>query len=878
MMRMNSMEQVVNRRVSDGSPHASAAKPRRRIAAGASPQNQGQYKHNPRNGDRNQHGSNAVAASRLSTPLTFACGLPPAAMCWRRSATDAEQIATDCATKLGNGSIPRSRVGLPISAQFLATLLLILLPTTLCAESKLQQFFVQNCVKCHGPEKQQGEVRLDKPLDALLSDEELLETIATLIESGEMPPEDAAQPTAEAVAEVTKLLQERIAAWQPANPLKRLTRAEYTNTLRDLFGVDFDLTGLLPPDHVEHGFDKFGESQLMSPHQLMAYLKTARFVAERVLPDAKPETMTWDFDVRHFHGSKNFATGGGGDYRDEDEYVLTGFRPYRSNLHLSIDPESHDQFVIPAFGAYRLEVQVRAGSSNEAEIIGINLGDGRHPTSFQSIRRIPLPHGSKGFTTELTLQAGDQLGFTFDSARVPGRSLAKKPHKGPDLRFSHVKLIGPLVDEWPTAAMQAIVPRQDMSSGEIVDHIALLLTQQALSAEDRAAFVKIAEQQQTRDASPVAIARSILIGLLTSPHFLYKSESPELNDVELAHRLSYFLWNSAPDAKLLQAASSGDLSEDPSAEVERMLGDEKAGRFINDFTRQWLQTDKVDDFGPDVRVFKNVRKMTVDSMSREGRELFRHLLENDLSMEHFIDSDFVMANDRLARFYGLPAVKGDDFVPVKLPKKSERGGLVAQAGFLKLTSTDFATSPIHRGSWILKNLYNEKIEPPADVLINEPDIRGTTTIREAILKHQELESCSRCHSKIDPLGFALEYYDPVGRKRARYRHVEEVPDLEKATAFTKKIQFTEVPIEAAMKLPNGREVRDMLTLKAALMEDKERILKGILEKLISYAHGREVTLADRQHVNEVYESIAKDDFSLRAAIHTIVAHPTFGRR
>ena len=351
-----------------------------------------------------------------------------------------------------------------------------------------------------------------------------------------------------------------------------------------------------------------------------------------------------------------------------------------------------------------------------------------------------------------------------------------------------------------------------------------------------------------------------------------------MTEVEWAYRLSYFLWNSVPDAELLAAAESGDLSENPSIQVERMLRDAKLDRFIDDFSRQWLQLDKVDDFGPDVRVFKNVRRMTVDSMGREGRELFRHLLENDLNMEHFIDSDFVMANDRLARFYGLPAVEGDEFVPVKLPENSERGGLVAQAGFLKLTSTDFATSPIHRGSWILKNLYNEKIEPPADVLINEPDIRGTTTIREAILKHQELESCSRCHSKIDPLGFALEYYDPVGRKRDKYRHVEEVPDETKATAFTKKIEFTEVPIEAAMKLPNGHEVSDMLTLKAVLMEDKERIFKGIIEKLISYAHGREVSLADRGQVDAVFESIAEEEFSLRAAIHAIVTHPAFGRR
>ena len=309
-----------------------------------------------------------------------------------------------------------------------------------------------------------------------------------------------------------------------------------------------------------------------------------------------------------------------------------------------------------------------------------------------------------------------------------------------------------------------------------------------------------------------------------------------------------------------------------------MLKDSKAGRFIDDFTRQWLQRDKVNDFGPDVRVYKNVRRMTVDSMSREGRELFRHLLQNSLSMENFIDSDFIMANDRLARFYGLPPVQGDDFIPVKLPSKSERGGLVAQAGFLKLTSTDFATSPIHRGSWILKNLYNEKIDPPADILINEPDIRGTTTIREAILKHQELESCSRCHSKIDPLGFALEYYDPVGRKRNEYRHVKEIDVKDGETAFQKKIKFTKVPIEAAMKLPNGREVRDLPSLKVALMADKERILKGIIGKLISYAHGREITLADRPHIDEIYTSVAQNDFSLRATIHAIVAHPAFGKK
>jgi hypothetical protein len=746
------------------------------------------------------------------------------------------------------------------------------------AEPALEAFFTKNCVDCHGPEKQKGKVRLDLGVDAVFADADLPDTVIAVLEAGEMPPEDEPQPEAAARAQAVELLEKRILASRPANPIKRLTRAEYKNTILDLFGMDFDFTDLLPPDQVEHGFDKFGESHLMSSYQVVAYLKTARFVAERLLPEEKPETRTWEFDVRHFHGSKNFATGGGGDYRDGDDYVLTGFRPYRSNLHFSIDPESHDQFVIPAFGVYRLELKAHSEKSNEGEVIGINLGDGRHPTNFRNIRRIPMPQGSKGFTSELTLKAGDQLAFTFDSARVPGRSLEKKPHKGPDMRFSHLKLTGPLTERWPSAAMEAVLPMPKMKPGELVDHVALLLTRRSLPPEERAAFIEIARSRKKSGASTIAVARSVLIALLTAPHFIYKSESPELTGVELAHRLSYFLWNSVPDAELLEAATSGALARDSSAQVDRLLANAKVDRFIDDFTRQWLQLDKVDDFGPDVRVYKNVRRMTVDSMEREGRELFAHILKNDLSMEHFIDADFVMVNDRLARFYGLPPVTGDAFVPVKLPADSERGGLIAQAGFLKLTSTDFATSPIHRGSWILKNLYNEKIDPPADVVINEPDIRGATTIREAILKHQQLESCARCHSKIDPLGFALEYYDPVGRKRSAYRHVEELPAEQKGTVFTKKLKFTEIPIEAAMKLPDGREVRDLPTLKAALMADNERVLKGIIGKLASYALGRETTLADRPYIDSFFQASEARDDSLRAAIEAIVAHPEFSRK
>jgi hypothetical protein len=748
--------------------------------------------------------------------------------------------------------------------RWIATLLVFVWHGSLLAKSPLEQFFTQHCVKCHGPKQQMGKVRLDRSLDAIFSDTDLLETVVSVLEAGAMPPETATQPQSKARANAIEILQQGVLANRPVTVLKRLTRSEYTNTLTDLFGLEFDFTGLLPPDHVERGFDKFGEAHLMSPHQVMAYLKTARFVAERLLPDAKPVTSDWNFDARHFHGS------GRGDYLDEDGFLLTAFRPWRSNVHFSTDPDAYERFKIPAFGRYRFEVSAHSVNSKEGEIIGINLGDGRYPVNFRAIRRVPMPQGSQGFNVELTLREGDEVSLTFDSGRVQSTNAKPKQYQGAKMRFIGVNVTGPIIEQWPTAAMQAILPNSNTKPSKLVDHLASLLTHRPLRASDRAGFVDIATRQRKAGASPLDTARTVLTALLTSPHFIYKAESLQLTNVELAHRLSYFLWNSVPDAELLTAAKSGALGKDSSPQVERMLADTKAGRFIDDFTRQWLQRDKVDDFGPDVRVFKGVRRMTVDSMSREGRELFRHLLQNDLSMEHFIDSDFVMVNDRLARFYKLPAVKGDAFVPMDLPEESERGGLIAQAGFLKLTSTDFATSPIQRGTWILKNLYNEQIDPPADVIINEPDIRGTTTIREALLKHQHLESCARCHSKIDPLGFALEYYDPVGRKRSEYRHVEVISK--------QKLEFTKAPIESAMKLPDGREVHDLATLKVALMADHEQILKGIIGKLISYAHGREVTLADRPYIDAVYQASKSRDYSLRSAIEAIVAHPEFSRK
>ncbi len=737
-------------------------------------------------------------------------------------------------------------------------------PVARAEVGKLTSVFAQYCVACHGAEKQKGGIRLDVPLEELQSGRERLETILFVLEDGEMPPRGEPRPSAATVEGMLVSLEALLAVEAPEGTLKRLTSREYTHAINDRFRVGFDLTELLPPDHVERGFDKFGESHLMSPSQVQAYLHTARYVADRLLPERKPLQRSWVFDGRHFHGT------GRGDYGTDEAFYLSTNYPWRSNLHFSVDPDGYERFVIPEFGRYRFEVEAQSLRTSEDQVIGVNLGDPRYPTNFRKLRRLPFPDGATSFTVELTLNEGDEIAFTFDSAPIWRVGGSAREYEGPQLKFTQVRVEGPLIEEWPAFAERLMLPESVSRPSEVVDHLSELLFHRPLPGPDRAALVNFAQGRAASGASRRALARSVLTSLLASPHFVYKAESPQLTDLQLAHRLSYFLWSSIPDEELLEIARAGRLRAELPAQAERMLRDPKAQRFVEDFTRQWLQLDRIDDIPPDERVFGDVTPLHVVAMEGEAPALFRHLLESGGSLERFIDADFVMVNDRLADLYGIPGVEGASFRPVRLPEGSERGGLVGQAGFLKLTSHTFSTSPILRGVWILENLYGEDMEPPADLEIEEPDIRGTTTVKEALAKHQQAESCFRCHSKIDPLGFALEYYDPVGRKRAEYQNVEVMSK--------EKVRIETHPIDAEMALRDGRVVGDMASLKRVLLEDREEIVRGVTGKLISYAVGRELTVLDRPFIEEILAETEESGHALREIVKAIVAHPVFGRK
>lgn len=754
--------------------------------------------------------------------------------------------------------------------QFLSVLALCLLPGLLIADSPATQLFSQHCTACHGADQQEGKLRFDRPLSELQSNAELMQKLIGVLQRHEMPPADAPQPTDQLRASAVQHLKDQMLRLAEPGTLKRLTREEFTNTINDLLDTKFNLAELLPEDPVGNSFNKVGDSHLVSPHQVQAYLAAARFVANAVVMDQRPEERHWDFTLKNFRGS------GRGDFQTDEAHVLTTNYPWRSNLHFLTNPEQDELFVIPEFGRYRFEATVAVADSQQDQTIGVNSGDPRYPTNLQKITRYVLPGTAQSLAFELTLTRCTHISLTFDSSPVwILRESAKKfkDYAGPKLVFTRVQVTGPLIDQWPTVAEQRLLNCDLSDSRTLTKHLLGFFLHHPLPAEAVDQLVQLAEHTRSEGGSSKLAARRLITAILSSPYFLYKHEPAMLDDVALAHRLAYFLSNAGPDAQLLEAARSGQLQtpQGVTEQVERLLASPKIDRFCEDFTRQWLRTDKVDDVAPDNRLYENVSTLQINALAGETQAFFREILTNRGSMLNFIDSDFMMVNDLTAEFYGLPKVDGRAFRPCPLPADSERGGLVGQAGFLKLTSGSFRTSPILRGVWILRTLYGTNLEAPADVKIEEPDIRGAKTIQEVMAKHQRTDNCRRCHAQIDPLGLALEHYDQIGRWRDAYAHVETTG----IANDSQTLKTIAMPIATQATLLDGRSLDSMRSLKRILMEDREKVLKGILSKLVSYATGRPTGLPDEAFVNDVYDQIAPGDFVLHDAIVAITTHPAF---
>ena len=380
--------------------------------------------------------------------------------------------------------------------------------------------------------------------------------------------------------------------------------------------------------------------------------------------------------------------------------------------------------------------------------------------------------------------------------------------------------------------------------------------------------------------------------ILSSPHIQVFTEpglasvadganlrSPKLDDYAVANRLSYFLWSGPPDDVLLSAAGRGELRKPDKlrAQVERMLEHPKAHRFTENFTRQWLDLRHINATIPDPRLFGDFDGVLLWSMPRESHLVFEEILRHDRSLLEFVDADWSVLNERLATHYGIPGLVGIDFHRVSLPAGSHRGGVLTQASVLKVTADGTRTSPVLRGKWVLEKILGQPPPPPpADVPSIEPDIRGAITIRQQLAKHRSIASCASCHVHIDPPGFALETFDPIGGYRDFYRATTGDRKKILNVTFSGRPLFRGADVEKGGVTHDGKAFRDIDDYKKLLLADhKDQIARNLTEKLLVYATGADIQFADREVVEQIVARLKSRNYGFRMLVHEIVQSRVF---
>ncbi len=489
------------------------------------------------------------------------------------------------------------------------------------------------------------------------------------------------------------------------------------------------------------------------------------------------------------------------------------------------------------------------------------------------------------FTTE---SAGITINYAYSVPRTIEnfRFYENDAFPRPEALVDWIEIEGPVYDAWPpTSHTQILFPVPEGSTEsdyarKVLERFLRRAYRRPLTTAEvnsKLGLFTAARRVGTLvEAIKIAIAAS-----LVSPHFLYlvepggdeKGVQPtSLNDHQLAARLSYFLWSSMPDDQLFRLASHGQLHDADTlrSHVDRMLADPKAEAFVRDFAGQWLGLREVGLNPPTATLYPRYDRHLETSIVNEAEAYFREFLLNDIDIRQMIRSDFVVINERLARYYGIPNVRGDGFRRVSVSEGVHRGGLLTQASMLTTTSNGTRTSPVKRGTWILKTLLGtDPGLPVANVGEIAPKVPGIdkATVRRRLEIHRTLPQCARCHAKIDPLGFALENYDASGRWR-----------MQEGFGYAGRVEANDPRIDASSAMPDGTRINGVDGLQRAILEKDGMFVSCLASKMMTYAYGRELGLADQPAVTAVVAETQKGGYTLRALVKAIVTSKSFGTK
>ncbi len=770
--------------------------------------------------------------------------------------------------------------------------------STAQTEHSTHQLFTKHCEECHSGLNPKGEFAVAS-LTNNFTDKQNSErwlNVLRQLQEGSMPPKDKPSPPVEDLQFVMDWINNQVETAEIARRktegrvvMRRLNRAEYANTVRDLLGVEVDLTDLLPLDTSTNGFDNNAELLHTSSFLMRNYLDAAdRVLDEAIANEPQPWILKKRFDIREEKSVK--ATGS--VYRHTDDGVAIFATWESANIRVTMwNFRSHVR------GKYRFRISGYGFQSEGKPItFRVTAGTLKEVTEERLVDYFAVP-ADQPTVIEFTEQLEPENRIRILAEGLPAlppavEKIGADKYTGPGLVIQWVDVEGPILESWPPPSHKAIFgdlkqtriapDRYEVASQQplvdaerILHEFARKAFRRPVNEEDIEPFLARVKSKLDQNYSFEQAMRVGLKGILVSPDFLFlREQAPKLDDFALASRLSYFLWSSMPDEELFHLAATNRLHERDVLhdQVERLLSSPKAQAFNANFTGQWLSLRAIDATLPDGTLYPEYDDILKSSMLKETSLFFDEVLKNDLPVTHFVSSDFSFLNARLAKHYGIPGIEGMEMRKVTLPSESHRGGLLTMGSVLKVTANGTTTSPIIRGAWVLERILGTPPpKPPSDVEAIEPDIRGATTIREQLAKHRNVESCASCHRTIDPPGFALESFDVIGGWRDHYRATGEPREVN-----GRRVRFWNGPaVDPGDELPDGRHFRDIDEYKKLILEDKDQIARNLAEKLMAYGTGAPPKHSDKPQIDNIVGLLREKNYGFKTLIHEVVQSTLF---
>jgi len=762
----------------------------------------------------------------------------------------------------------------------------------------VKAFLSDHCVACHDGEDGEGGLDLTALQGKLDAPGEMARWIRIFdrVRAGEMPPKDADRPKQKAIGEFLGVTRKWLSThqrnqWQTLGRVRgrRLTNLQLERTLHDLLSIDIPLASLMTEEPRTNGFTTVADGQPMSHFQIQKHLE----VVDVALDEAFRRIAQPNDELKKTFSAKELARRNPSRRTREPEMLNGKAVTWSSTLvfygRLPVTTARAD-------GWYRFKVKASALKAPEGGGVWCSVRSGPCVSSAPlmgwvgSFEATPTPGE---WTFECWLPKGHMLEIrpgdrTLKQARfnggqvgtgeggpqnVPGVALEsvemERVYRGGGNWLLRRSLVGelkvtPAKNKKP-AVLISKNPKED--AAKVMHGFAERAFRRPLSEEEVTPYVEMVLADLDNDVPLMDALRGGYRAVLCSPRFLYFNETPgPLDDYAVASRLSYFLWNTMPDAQLFKQAKAGKLTKSWAVQqqIERMLAADRGKNFVRDFAAEWLDLSLINFTEPDPRMFRDFDILVQQSMLDETHQFLQTMIDENLSVGNLIDSDFTFMNSRLARFYKIDGVASDDLQRVSLKPEHHRGGVLTHGAVLKVTANGTTTSPVIRGLWVSERLLGVHVPPPPEnVPAIEPDIRGAKSIRDMLAKHRADDSCASCHVKIDPPGFALENFNPAGQWRNSYY----VGKWKKKSPPKK--------IDASYDMPDGRHFENLEAFQKLVLAKPDALARNVAAKLITYGTGTPVTFADRYAVEQIVEKSAESNYGFKSLITAVASHRVF---